>query len=200
MCDSDLIKIVVTSSLTLFATLFVAYCSQQWTLNGQKELKDKEARQLAFSELMGLKLIRQQLFLSRFEAVAYSDYHEQRWQLQGAQKDSLDFSEATRWQHKAEDFVQDISSNTEKLFNVLGRITILFPATPEIDQLIEKLYRFKTPKFNVEAKSIQDLKNLEGWKLAVTLDLQKIVETEYGKPFDDLVTYLKPQLLQKNCR
>ena len=43
---------------------------------------------------MGRKFTTTQLYVSKYEALLYSDYHEARWKLAGAPKESLDLQEA----------------------------------------------------------------------------------------------------------
>ena len=138
---------------------------------------------------MGLKITTQQLYMSRFEALIFSDYHEMKWKLAGAPQQSIDLEEAQRWMHKSEDYVLEITKNNQRLFETLASISILFQKTDRLVDLINRLYTFRTPRVAVSAGSFtQD--ELERWKINAVHELQKLVADEYGQPIDTLIKEL----------
>jgi hypothetical protein len=60
------------------------------------KISDHQKRQQVFSEVMGRKFLMTQLYVSRFEALIYSNYHEAKWKQSGWPKDSIDQQEAQR--------------------------------------------------------------------------------------------------------
>ena len=114
-------------------------------IKSYQKINNIQLRQKTFGELMGLKFLTAQLYVSRFEALIYSDFHERRWNLAGSPKDSHDFQETKRWMQKSEEMLVDIAKNNNKLFNVLGVIRTLYPSTTEFKELIDKIYNFKVP-------------------------------------------------------
>lgn len=142
---------------------------------------------------MGRKFLTTQLYVSRFEALIYSDYHEAKWKRAGHPKDSIDLQEAQRWMHKSEDLALDVAKNNQSLFETIGLIRILFPKTSKIDELIDRIYHFKTPKILGDPFKM-DANHLEEWKVKAVKDLQVLVETEYAKPINDLLDYLANEI------
>lgn len=138
-----------------------------------------------------------QLYVSRFEAWIYSDYHEARWKLAGAPKDSIDLQEAQRWMHKSEDLALEIAKNNQSLFQTLGLIRTSFRRTPTLDSLTEKLYRFKVPEITKRPFDL-DANQLEAWKVNAVKQLQELVEREYSKPIDELTAFLAKEIAEND--
>jgi hypothetical protein len=120
---SNELKVAIISSVgTLVIALLSGYLSYLWGVSSQKKIYNHEMKLKAYSELIGYRQLLSQLFVSRFEAFSFSDYHEYRWKIQGAPKDSLDQKEAIRWMHKSEDLVLEINRTVQKLFETVGVI------------------------------------------------------------------------------
>lgn len=158
-------------------------------IKSQQKINNLQLRQKTFGELIGLKFLTAQLYVSCFEALIYSDFHEQKCKLAGSPKDSLDMQEEKRWRYKNEEMILKIAENNNKLFNIIGIIHTLYPSTPEFKKLIAKIYNFKTPKIMVDAHEIKT-EDLENWKKQAVSDLQKVVEKEYSTPINNLIGYL----------
>ena len=184
-----LITVIVTFTLTTLGSYF----SYRWNINAQKEISDYQQQQIIFSKLMGKKILIKQLYVSRFEALVYSDYHEAKWKIEGNKKESINFQEAKRWMHKSEDFVIEITKANQDLFELLGLVMTLFPSTPELERLINQIYNYKVPKINADPFKM-DMNELEKWKINSIRGLQLLVENEYDKPIHELLNYLSKQL------
>ena len=139
-------------------------------------------------------MVREQIYLSRFEARVFSDYHEERWHRAGEPKDALDLQEAQRWQHKGEDLAFEAAKNTQTLFEDLATMQTLFPETPKLREQCEPLYKFKTIELKTEVPHVGPIENVSQWKNGAQLEAQALVESEYGKPLDELLAYLRSQL------
>ncbi len=130
---SNELKVVIISSIgTLIIALLSGYLSYRWGVSSQKNIYDHQMRLKAYSELIGYRQLLSQLFVSRYEAFIFSDYHECRWKIQGAPKESIDQTEAIRWMHKSEDLVLEISRTVQNLFQTVGVIRVLFKQSPEL--------------------------------------------------------------------
>jgi len=175
------------------AGVFIAYLSCRWGLAAQLKIGDHQKRQQVFSELTGQKSLFMQLMVSRFEALIYSDYHEAKWKLAGAPKDSLDLEEARRWMHKSEDLALDVAKNRKSLCETIGLIRILFANTVELDKLTDRIFRFKMPQIGGEPSKMNQAQ-LESWKAQAVTALQRLVETEYGESIDELLGYLDVEI------
>lgn len=189
--------------IVLFSPVFAligvflgSYLTYRFGLKQQIKIGDYQKRQKVFGELMGLKFLITQLYVSRFEAFIFSDYHEARWKLGECTKESLDLQEAQRWMHQSEKLVLDIAKSNQALFETIGSIRVVFNNTPTLETLTEKIYRFKTPKVEGPPTNA-DVRQLESWKNKAVKDLQELVEQEYGKPIDNLLSYLATEIKQK---
>jgi hypothetical protein len=98
---------------------------------------------------MGKKQLRRQLFLSRFEAMIFSDYHERRWKLAGSPEKSMDLEEAQRWMHKSENLALDIARTNQALFESVGLARPTFTQSAELTHLTERIYHFKLLLFRL---------------------------------------------------
>lgn len=173
------------------------YFSQKWTLRREIKIKNYEKKLSVFSEIMGIKIILMQNYVSRFEAYIFSDYFEYRWKKLGAPEDSIDFKEATRHMHKSEDLVLEISKIHQQLFEKLAIVKILFDSTTELNTLIQKLYFYKIPIIQRPTESM-DLIQLEAYKQKTVNEIQDLSKKEYGDNIDSLLNYLEAELKRKN--
>lgn len=181
------IFVLLGAFIAMLSGIVLVYLTNKLEIKKEIQLKNYEKRQIVYSELMGMRLTMSQLYLSRFEALVYSDYHEFRYKIT---KDNIDLSESIRWMHKSEDFVKDIAQHNQKLFEKLGLTKILFPNSSELDKLIEDLINFKTPIILQNPTDEMNISQLEEWKVKAIKDLQKIVEEEYKRPIDNLLRHL----------
>lgn len=179
----------VSSLLTLISVSAGAYLNYKFGLRSQLKIGEVKNRQQAFGQLMGQKFMITQVYVSRFEALIYSDYHEIKWKLAGCPNESLDLQEAQRWMHKSEDLSLEIARNNQKLFEIIGFIKILFPVTTKLDELLDRIYHFRTPVVKTPDDKI-DATQLEEWKKKAVAALQDLVKIEYAEPIDDLLDYL----------
>jgi hypothetical protein len=145
---------------------------------------------------MGRKFMTSQLYVSRFEAYIFSDYHEARWKVSDQRKDSIDLQEAMRWMHKSEELVMELARNNQSLFETLGMIRTLFPHTPRLEELTSRVYHFKTPRTSSPPNG-KDLIELNAWKEQSVKSLQELVEREYAKPIDELLDYLAIEIARE---
>jgi len=159
------------------------------TFRNQLRLTTLQGRQQSYAAIMGKKLVVTQLYVSRFEALAYSDYHERLWHLVGAPKDSLDFEEAKRWMRKSEDLVLDLAKANQSLIESVGLARATYPSTAVLEQLAERVYHFNTPVLTPPPPGA-DRGLLDTWKSKAIPDLQQLVQKEYAVPIDALLEHL----------
>lgn len=194
---SNELKVAIISSLgTLIIVLVSGYLSYLWGVSSQKKIYNHQMRLKAYSELIGYRQLLSQLFVSRYEAFIFSDYHEYRWKIQGAPKESIDQKEAIRWMHKSEDLVLEISRTVQNLFETVGVIRVLFKQTPELQELSNNIYNYKTLKFEERPQNNWSLEQLEEWKLKAVPNVQRLVEETIRDPINKLTFYLEKELQQ----
>jgi hypothetical protein len=188
---------LVPAIVALIAAIITPFLTYQLGLRTQLEASEKQKKQQAHSELLGRKAIMTQLYVSRFEALIYSDYHEARWKLVGSPKDSIDLQEAQRWMHKSEDLVLEISKSNQSLFETLGLIRTSFRQTSELDSRLDHLYNFKIPQITKHPFDL-NANQLENWKVQSVKQLQNLIEKEYSRPLDEISTYLAKEIAEGN--
>lgn len=120
-----------------------SYFTSKFQLSTQLHLQRVQEQRGVFARIMGRKFPTKQLYVSRYEALIFSDYHEERWKRAGSPKDSLDLQETLRWQHRSEDLVFEIVKNNQALFQDLATVRTVFPDTPRLRELLDHIYKFQ---------------------------------------------------------
>jgi uncharacterized membrane protein YccC len=182
-------------SVVLGAVLAIgaSYFTTQFQTSSQLHLQKVQEQRRVFARLMGRKLTTEQLYVSRYEALIFSDYSEELWRRAGKPKDSLDLQETQRWMHRSEDLVFEIVKNDQALFEDLATVRALFPDTPRLRELCDRIYGIHSMATTAPPQE-GSTEKLDQWKLEADRQLQKLVTDEYGMPIDELVAFLLPQL------
>jgi hypothetical protein len=183
---------LVTGTFTLLGTFLGAWLTSTLAHKNQEKTAITQNKLRSYSEIMGRRIIIRQLYISRFEALIFSDYHETLWHLSGDPKESLDLSEARRWMQKSEDMVSEITRAQQSLFESLAIARASFTRTQELDRLIDRIYHFKTPK--ISSPSGLSREELLAWREKGLKELQTLIESEFAVPLEDLLAYLQKQL------
>ena len=142
---------------------------------------------------MGRKFVTRQLLVSRYEALVFSDYHEARWKLAGEPTDSLDLREAQRFMHRSEDLVFELTKSFQALFEDLGLVLTLFPASKRLDELVQRIYNFKSIKA-AAVPAGAPVGQLAKWKDEAVRQMQNLVDREYDNAIQELIDYLQKEL------
>jgi hypothetical protein len=179
----------------LFAIAGSYFATTFQTSAQHKEQKEEDQRKV-FARLMGKKLVTEQLHVSQLEARVFSDYNEELWRRAGFPKDALDLQEAERWMHRGEDLVFELAKNTQALFEDLGTVEALFPDTPRLRELCAPIYKFRSLTLKSPVPHDGPVEKVTQWKDQAEREIQSLAESEYGKPIDQLVAYLRTQLPQ----
>ena len=180
----------VPALIALVGVVVGALLGARLSFRNQYRFAVLQDRQRTYAALMGKKFLVTQLYVSRFEALAYSDYHERLWHLAGAPKDSLDLEEAKRWMRKSEDFAIDIAKVNQSLFESVGAARASYPSTSELEGLAERVYHFRTPALATPPQGA-DRAALDNWKQQVIPSLQRVVDEEYAQPINALLDCMK---------
>lgn len=185
---------LITGFFAIAGAIVGSFITAHFGLRNQVKLALQQDRQRAYAEIMGKRVLLMQLLVSRFEAYIHSDYHEYLWRIGGQPKDSIDFSEATRWMHKSEDLALEVARTRQSLYESIGLARTVFPPSPELERLTEAIYHFKSPKIAPPSQP-GDAGAVSAWKERAVADLQALVEREYGGPLEELL-----KLLAKDVR
>lgn len=181
--------VLIPGIFALLGALVGGYATSNFNFRNQiKDVKYRN-RQQAYSQIMGHKYLLPQLYVSRFEAMIFSDYHEQRWKLGGNLSNSLDPSEAQRWMHKSEDLVLEVARTNKFLFESIGLARASFRQDELLEKLTQRICQFRTP--SIEPPTAMNAEELDTWKAKAVAQLQQLVAEEIGGPIDTLLEYLQ---------
>jgi hypothetical protein len=98
--------------------------------------------------------------------------------------------------HRSEDLVSDITKNNQALFEDLATVQALFPDTPRLRELCAPVYNFRTLVIKSPVPHDGSVEGVTQWKDRADQEIQSLAASEYGKPLDELVTFLRTQLPQ----
>jgi hypothetical protein len=171
-----------------------SYFATTFQMSAQSNAQKTEEQRKVFARLMGRKLVTEQLNVSRIEARVFSDYHEELWRHAGAPKESLDLQEALRWMHRSEDLAFEIAKNNQALFEDLATVQALFPDTPRLRELCTPVYKFRTLTLKSTVPHDGSVESVTQWKDQAEREILPLAKSEYGKPIDELVAFLRTQL------
>ncbi|MGE3152059.1 MAG: hypothetical protein AB7G48_11220 [Nitrospiraceae bacterium] len=185
---------LIAGVFAIIGAIVGSFTTSHFALRNQVKLAQQQDRQRAYAEIMGKRVLLMQLLVSRFEAYIHSDYHEYLWKIAGRPKESIDFTEATRWMHKSEDLALEVARTRQSLYESIGLARAVFSPSPELDRLTQAIYHFKSPKIASPSRP-NDPTAVAAWKEQAVANLQMLVEKEYGAPLEELLN-----LLEKNLR
>ena len=188
-----LLTALIAGLFALIGGFVGAYTTSTLNFRNQLKITSFQKRQQGYAEIMGVRFLLPQLYVSRFEARIFSDYHEQLWHLRGAPRDSFDFQETQRWMHKSEDLALEIAKTNKELFESVGLVRGSFKQSAELDALTERVYHFRTPAIG-DPPQTNSAADLETWKTTGVAQLQRLVEQEYAEPIDQLLEYLRAHI------
>jgi len=184
---------LITAGTTLLGVFLGSYLTSQYSFKNQVRLSTNQARQHSYSDIMGKKVLLDQLLVSRFEALIHFQYHEQLWKRVGSPMPSIDLDEARRWMHKSEDLAIEIAKTKQSLYESLGIARASFTATEELNALSERIYHLQGISIK-EPPSGHDTTALQAWQVKAVSDLQQFVQKEYSEPIDGLLEYLRQHM------
>ena len=184
---------LLASLLTGTITITASYLTSRFQMSTQIRVQNVHDQRAVFARLKSRKFTTKQLYVSRYEALIFSDYHEERWKRAGAPKDSIDLQEAQRWMRRSEDLVFEIVKNNQALFEDLATAQALYPYTAKLQELSDRLYNIKA-LWTGRPPEKASIEQLAVWKTEAVRQLQATVDKEYGTVIEDLIAYLYQQL------
>jgi len=184
---------LISPVMTLLIAGGAAYLTHRFSMSREIQLRDREGRHRVFSALMGQKRLLPQLYVSRFEALLFSDYHEERCRLTGEGTTSHDFEEAKRWMQKSEQLILEVTRMDKEVFETVGMALVLFGTSEELNTLANNVYNHAVPKVP-KPRDGKTLDQLDQWKVEIVQNLQDVVCKEVGSPLQALIDYLRGEL------
>jgi hypothetical protein len=176
-------------------SLVGSYFALRWQYKRTISFQRKSTQEKTYVKLFGLRISLRQAFVSRYEALIFSDYHEYKWKYYGA--NNLDREEAQRWMQKSENYVEKITDLLRDIFECIADIHISYKTTTEIIDLTERIYNYKTPAIKSPIKGEVEVRtpaDLERWKETAVSQIQNLVEREYAELLHSLLNELRKQL------
>jgi hypothetical protein len=189
------VNTVIPGVLVIAAALLSGYYTQKWTLDREIKIRDHEKRQAVYSELMGINVARKHLITAHTNATIELNYYELRGREIGFKKDEIPLVlDAARYAQKsANEYLIEITRKDQKLFELLGLVKILFPASPLLDEKIDRIYHAKYLEI-IRPKKGTSLPQIQEWRDKAFKEVQGLVAKEYGEPMEDLLSYLSSYL------
>lgn len=146
-----------------------------------------------YMQIIGMKKWMKQVHLSRAEAFLYSDYHEERWRLQGY-KNAIDMEEARRQQARSEDLAMDAAKAEQRLAEIVGGIRCYFKLSKSETDLVDSLLSHSVPSIQRLVGEFDTIEKLDEVKDKASNDLQRLVEIVFDETFDPVDSVLKSKL------
>ena len=187
--------VILTAILTALVSWISIYLTHHFQISREIHIHDRERRQETFSSLMGLRLIMSQLYLVRFEALIYSDFHENKWRLAGHPSVSVDLDEAKRWMNKSEELALEIAIASQKLYTTVGLVRILLTQSKELKVLTDAVYKHSVPNVDREnPKTIMSTDDLNSWKYKAVKQLRRTVEKIIDELIQNLIDHVETKI------
>ena len=187
------LPVLVGGGLAIAGSITGAYFTTTLQMFAQVEAQKVVEQRRVFASLMGQKLVWQQINISRANAGTDFSYYQERWKRNGSPNTSLDLEESRHWMRRADALVFEVTKSSQIVLEDVANVQALFPDTPQLRELCKRIYTYHTLK-TPDPPHDGSLENLMKWKDETDRIVQILAESEYGKPIDDLVTYLLLQL------
>ncbi len=139
-----------------------------------------------YASLHGLRRSLKQLYVSRFEAFIFSDAHEAKWRNSNFTS-TVDFNEATRWMHRSEDLVFEISKAEERLARDCGLIFAVFKCKADMSEKVKALLNHEVPAILTRPETGWTNQQIDEWKNTAVGQLKTRTDAIFGTPY-----YLEP--------
>lgn len=188
-------QVVAISLLSVMLAFLGSHLSHRWESRKPGYRQLEALRESSYERLQGLRNSLLQGYVSRFEALILSDYHEYKYRNLGAQQ--LDFEEAKRWLGKSETYVETLTDMESNLAECLADIRTAYKKTSGIAKLTEQISHHKIPEIKSPLRgevAVKTVGELEAWKEKAVKDLHQLVETEIGRPSGRLAAELENQV------
>jgi hypothetical protein len=128
------------------------------------------------ASLMGQKIMWEQLNIFYANAKTTSDYNQERWQRASLPNTSVDLEELKYWSHRSADLVLELAKSSQAILEDTTNVQTLFPDTPKLRELCQRIYTFKTMK-TPEPLHVGSLNDVAKWKEQTDRDVQALAES-----------------------
>jgi hypothetical protein len=198
----------LNAALSAAAALSGVFLAQQMTrgreldrarldheLASERELSKtrRTDRLQAYRELMGLGYVYQQAHGNVLQAKLYIVFYHLLGELTGRGETSVEFEEYRYWSRQQLVYIDELTRVSQKVFEVLGSVGVLFADDPEVGALIESVYPLGSIlDVGLPPAAVRDAGELEHWKNQRLSDLAALAADRYGLPVSKLVRHLKP--------
>jgi hypothetical protein len=123
-----------------------SYYATTFQMSAQSQARKVEDQRKVSASLMGQKIMWEQLNIFYANAKTTSDYNQERWQRAGLPITSVDLEELKYWSHRSADLVLELAKSSQTILQDTANVQTLFPDTPTLRELCQRIYTFKTIK------------------------------------------------------
>lgn len=176
-----------------FFSIAGSYLATTFQMSAQSQAEKTAQQRKVFASLMGQKLLWEQINVSEANASTAFDYYQERWKRAGSPNTSLDVDEGKYYARRYDELILERAKDARAVLENIGNVQALFPHTRQLDQLCDRIYTFKTINMHPPPHT-GSLDDLSTWKDQADQAAQLAAHTEYAKPIDDLLAYLRTQL------
>ena len=162
-------------------------------INDNIESIDCNRQEQAYSQLIGLKFMTDQLYLSTSDAFSESAIIEARERLGLPSISALGKSEEKR--RKYEELALELARNNQRLWETIGLIRVLFTPSEEQEKLI-KSFESSMKEFQKNLGSIARyyektiIENIEAESYAAKIEIERVIHENVDIPFEALQKYI----------
>jgi hypothetical protein len=172
-----------------------SYLATTFQMNAQSRAEKTAQQRKVFATLIGEKFAWEQINVSQVNAATAVYYYQERWKRAGSPNTSPDLDETKYYARRRDDLVLERAKDAQAVLENIGNVQALFPDTPHLGELCDRIYTFKSITINTPGSpDTGSLDDLSKWKDQVDQEVQVRAHNEYAKPIDDLLAYLRTQL------
>ena len=190
----------LTSALTLVVTLVGLYIGQYISNKNSVEFyqlqRMSEMRERSYSKLFSLKVPWSQAAQTHLEAMILSDFYYTRFQVFSHTPEDL--AEAKRQNDRGLDLIPTISNLQREVFESIAEIRISYNLTPELNNVLDTLYDFRTIALNkFDRRKIKSELDLEIIKDLASKQVADLCKSNFQGRIEGVLPHLLKQLRNK---
>lgn len=190
------ISIIIGALISIFTT----YINDKLKSKRELKLKRNDDIKRAYCKLSGLNFKLCQLDYSNLEAEIYSIYYKHLVVLYKEDENSFYAKERTRNLVKNEEYINEIATYTQNLYEVFGEIEVLFIMNNRILDSIKKIMDLKPIEIKIYPHLDCNIVDLISWRDNALSSINNLIETGYNEEITTLLNNIKLEISARNKR
>lgn len=191
MFNSDISKVLITASFTLFAVIIGSMLSYRNSFKLFKNQKKYDNKRIAYSRLLAYKFIWAQSIIFHLGARFSAEYFYAKYNLLSDEKD---LEQSNKEFDRAANLMRDTSIYQKEIFETIGLIQTCYIINPELELAINELFGAGTFQIQPLPKTLKNLDELNQYHNENSIKIQMMTETRYVVRVDKILKLLKLQL------